>query len=300
MASSQTCAICIEEAPPCQAVRLVCHHGWYCTDCIRKHCEARIEAGAVEVRCPECGMQVSERHLRLLLPARDVDRLLSRSLGGAAGLRHCPTPDCPNIVAMEEGDSTFRLDCLICKKDSCLKCLAQPYHHGQTCEEHAGQKKKFEEDDTKRKRKRKAERSEQDEDDMSSFLRWMEDTGTKPCPGCSTAISKQNLQKQRSQSEECHKMVCRNCGTRFCFKCLTVLTPTSTCGCTGNEHGFINPKTGKFMAHLSKKALSVRAPAQSSARPQSGNGKGRPGRGSQGQPSQLEGRLPRHSHDGNK
>jgi len=67
------------------------------------------------------------------------------------------------------------------------------------------------------------------------------------------AVSKQNLDKQQSQYQECHKMICRNCNTKFCFKCTKVLTDTFNCGCSINAHGFVNPFSGKRMEHITKK-----------------------------------------------
>jgi hypothetical protein len=89
-----------------------------------------------------------------------------------------------------------------------------------------------------------------EEDSEESFRKWMEETGTKQCPQCGMAVSKENLRRQRSQYAECHKMLCRNCGIRFCFNCLTRLTATKTCGCSRKEHGFIDPRTGKRLPHM--------------------------------------------------
>ena len=38
------------------------------------------------------------------------------------------------------------------------------------------------------------------------FEKWMEETGTKQCPQCRMAVTKQNLERQRTQYQECHKM----------------------------------------------------------------------------------------------
>merc|ERR1712190_88608 len=83
-----------------------------------------------------------------------------------------------------------------------------------------------------------------------SLRRWMRRTGTKQCPQCKMGVSKEDLANQNSQRKECHKMLCRHCGIRFCFKCLDVLTDTYTCGCSINRHGFVNPETGEFISHL--------------------------------------------------
>jgi len=238
------CKICYCDTSPWRSVRLACGHGWYCAQCMLRHAEARLDVGASCITCPECSTPLAERELRKLLPTETIDRLLARSLeqavSSAADIRACPTPNCPMRVALEEGDvSRFR--CTICKKDSCLRCGRQPFHRGLTCEEYAEKLKS-------NTRAAKKERKEEE-----SLKQWMEETGTKQCPTCRMGVSKQNLAKQNTQYSECHKMNCRNCGTKFCFKCLSVLTDSYTCGCTIDAHGFIDSVTGKIVKHLKKR-----------------------------------------------
>merc|ERR1739841_322711 len=120
--------------------------------------------------------------------------------------------------------------------ESCWLCGTQPYHEGKTCAQHAKSKKR--------------DRSQRDED--RSFMEWMEATGTQQCPTCKMAVTKEKLEGQTEQRSECHKMMCRNCGTKFCFKCLKILTDTFTCGCTKNKHGFIDPITGELVKHFKR------------------------------------------------
>lgn len=62
-------------------------------------------------------------------------------------------------------------------------------------------------------------------------------------------------------------MMCRSCGTKFCFSCSALLTETYTCqwpkvsrkaswrgGCTQNGHNFVDPHSGKLVKHLKPKA----------------------------------------------
>ena len=46
--------------------------------------------------------------------------------------------------------------------------------------------------------------------------------GLKQCPGCGEGLQK--------ESETCHKMICRTCRARFCFRCLTRLESGSLFG----------------------------------------------------------------------
>ncbi|CAK9043256.1 unnamed protein product, partial [Durusdinium trenchii] len=242
---ADVCKICCCDTSPWHSVRLACSHGWYCASCMLRHAEARLEMGAASITCPECSSILAERDLRKLLPTETIDRLLARSLEQAVScaedIRACPTPNCPMRVAMEEGGTT-RFKCTMCKKESCIQCGRQPFHRGLTCEEYA----------EKMRNNTKAAKKERQADQL--FEQWMEETGTKQCPRCRMAVTKQNLDRQQTQYSECHKMSCRNCGTRFCFKCLAILTDTYTCGCTIDAHGFINPVTGKIVKHLKKKA----------------------------------------------
>lgn len=242
----ETCLICYNDAPPLRAVRLRCHHGWYCAQCILRHAEARLEQGHATVVCPECGVELAERELRKMLPTEVIERLLARSLeqvvSSTSDLWACPTPNCPMRVALEEGEIP-RLKCTLCNKVSCLRCGRQPYHRGRTCEE-------FAEYQRSTRQNKKDMLKQQDEE---SLRKWLEETGAKQCPTCRMAITKQNLGNQSTQYSECHKMFCRNCNTKFCFKCLTVFTDTVTCNCTRKEHGFVDPRTGKRVAHQVRK-----------------------------------------------
>merc|ERR1719352_1264769 len=91
----------------------------------------------------------------------------------------------------------------------------------------------------------------------------MEETGAKQCPGCKMAVTKLDIKQQATQKAECHKMLCRNCNTRFCFKCLAILTDTYTCGCTKDKHGFVDPDTGKYLKHLKQKTTRRSSVSQS-------------------------------------
>jgi hypothetical protein len=241
--ATETCGICFNDVKKGKAVRLGCRHGWYCGSCMVKHAEARVEVGAAFVACPECVAPIAECNLRRLVPPEIIERLLARSLEQAvsatADLWACPTPNCPMRVSLEEGEEP-RLRCTTCKKESCLRCGAQPYHKDMSCEEYAAQNQSR----AKGSAKAKAE---------ASFRKWMNKTGTKQCPTCKMAITKQNLDKQHSQYQECHKMMCRNCNTKFCFKCEKVLTDNFNCGCSIEAHGFVNPFSGKRMEHIRKK-----------------------------------------------
>lgn len=242
-AQEETCQICFNDVPSGTAARLACRHGFYCSECLRRHAEARIDAGQIDVPCPECTTKVQERDLRRLLPAPLVERLLSRSLERAVSsiddLRACPTPNCTMRVVVGDNENG-RLNCPTCRKTSCVHCGVQPYHRGLTCAAAAQRIKRGSAGDVERQAR--------------LFQQWMSNTGTKRCPQCHAAVSKQNLMNQETQHSECHKMICLNCSARFCFKCCALLTDTFSCGCSSGLHGFIDPKTGKRLAHRAGEA----------------------------------------------
>jgi len=230
--STEMCTLCCDDVPSSKAVRLRCHHGWYCVQCMERYVEARLDNGTVLQNCPECQLEVVERDLKRIISDSLMDRLLTRSLEQAVAstqdLRPCPTPNCLMRVALEPEDSG-QFKCPECELECCLRCGAQPYHKRLTCEKYA-------------------ERSRKDRKD--SLQQWMEETGAKQCPSCKMGVTKNDLENQNTQISECHKMLCRNCGTCFCFKCLALLTAEYTCGCTIDEHGFVDPFTGKYVGHL--------------------------------------------------
>lgn len=254
-----TCNICCEQILPMAAVRLGCSHGWYCLDCVGRHAEARLAVGSANVNCPECCTPIAERDLRMMLPKKFVERLLARSLEQAVSsvsdLWACPTPNCAMRVALEEGDEP-RLQCTICKKESCLRCGCTPYHKDMTCEEHA--------------KKLRAQGRTEDED---ALRRWMQETGTKCCPQCGMGVTKQNLAKQNTQYQECHKMMCSNCSTRFCFKCCAILTDNFSCGCSIDAHGFWDHNKGTRVGHLEVPRPAKRGHAAAVAVATKGNSK---------------------------
>jgi len=229
---SQTCEICCHTVTASAAVRLPCLHGWYCDDCVLKYCEAQLRDGVLQITCPECRDPIHEHVLRSIVPHSVLDRLLEHSLeqavAASSDLVACPTPDCPMRVALHEGDK-INFSCQVCCKTSCLRCRKQPYHLGMTCEAAADSASSVAEPDN----------------GESCLFQWMAATGTKQCPKCRMPVSKENLHNQTTQRSECHKMWCRCCGTRVCFKCLAVLTRNYSCGCTKDIHSFVNPYTGR-------------------------------------------------------
>eukprot|EP00930_Biecheleria_cincta_P028749 TRINITY_DN20044_c0_g1_i1.p1 TRINITY_DN20044_c0_g1~~TRINITY_DN20044_c0_g1_i1.p1 ORF type:complete len:469 (-),score=87.24 TRINITY_DN20044_c0_g1_i1:247-1653(-) len=253
------CSICCCPAELREAVRLQpCGHGWYCITCVQRTVDAKLEDGIClsSLTClePSCGYQLTERVLRALLTRAQIDCLHRRDLEAAVAsssdLRPCPTPDCPNRVALEDGTEP-RLLCSFCGKEHCLLCSASPYHEGKSCEEHLAEVR--------------ASSAAGGEDNEEQFVQWMREVGAKQCPTCQMVVTKQNLEQQATQNAECHKMICRGCMTKFCFNCRAILTDSS-CGCTPANHGFIDPVTGGFVSHRVPRPVPVAPKAKPKAR----------------------------------
>jgi hypothetical protein len=258
----ETCAICCVIAQPTKAVQLACQHGWYCDECMKKYAESRLSAGDVSLTCPRCREPIQDYILKNFplirefmsknILARFHDRSLKKAIATEPSLFNCPTPDCNFCVSLDDNEEPWLQNCPKCGKGSCLRCSAQPYHEGVSCQAHSLR--------SKSPRQQCAE---------VSIKTWMDKTGTKQCPQCRMGITKEDLSKQRTQETECHKMMCQQCHTRFCFKCLTVLTDTFTCGCTMDAHGFVNPVTGSFVAHLAEHAVAAPSNPSASSRSRS-------------------------------
>jgi len=240
------CSLCCMDVEPGDAVCLSCSHGWYCRGCLERYAQARLNEGAVDCSCPECREPVPDHVLKKILPedviVRFHARSISRAVASSSNLHTCPTPNCGVCFEIDEGDDFHLRKCIKCKKGSCLRCGAQPYHNGLTCQEHAAKM-------AKARGKVKVQASD------VSLWRWMRRTGTVQCPQCKMGVSKEDLASQQTQRKECHKMMCRGCMTKFCFKCLTILTDEYSCRCSIQEHGFVNPFTGRRINHLKAKAV---------------------------------------------
>ena len=74
----------------------------------------------------------------------------------------------------------------------------------------------------------------------SELLERLSRLAVKQCPGCGEGVQK--------ESETCHKMICRSCRARFCFRCLSRLEYFN-CACSGAEHRFVDPVSGEILPH---------------------------------------------------
>ena len=229
-----SCGICCDDSNTSVAC-LPCGHGPYCGDCVQSYASAKLASGSSQLPCPEdgCDKSVPDHLLRGFFGLAEelIDKFHQRSIaeaiGAATDLYACPTPDCSMVIEMLPSPCApvLKFECTMCGVSSCLRCGHQPYH---------------------------------DSDDSicspcaldDSLASWVAQVGAKRCPQCHAVVTKHGLENQTGETDECHKMICRNCSTRFCFKCLTLLMGgNKPCNCTDPEHGFAHPETGDFVAH---------------------------------------------------
>merc|ERR1712151_292115 len=85
-----------------------------------------------------------------------------------------------------------------------------------------------------------AGRVQPSEEDLGLRSGQLAKLGAKRCPACGTGMQK--------DVETCHKMICRTCRAKFCFRCLARLEYFN-CGCTAAEHRFVYPIDGRTVAH---------------------------------------------------
>lgn len=245
-----TCPICYNRADSGQAVALPeCGHS-FCITCFQMYIQNQVQNGKANMLvCPmaftECDQFISQYVLEEVLDADDLEKVQrcrrTSFVMENKDYHHCPTPDCSNILFWKEehGGPTVA-DCFECKKSSCLKCGASPYHVNQTCDEWR---------ETVRQRQLIIQRRLQrlnyhhpvdrsrageslNHDFEATGDESMRRLGIRICRRCGSGVQ---------LSGGCLKLKCR-CGYRFCFQCGA---ENAQCGCTPSHHGFTDNITGQ-------------------------------------------------------
>jgi hypothetical protein len=94
-------------------------------------------------------------------------------------------------------DMNDKLHCGTCDTEWCKKCLCSPYHDGQTCIEY--------------------ENVSANTDISRYVLEKISIQEMKYCPGCKVPIEK--TKNEHGKFVSCNKMVCENCGIKWCWLC---------------------------------------------------------------------------------
>lgn len=237
------CPICFTRADSGTALTLpVCQHS-FCIDCFQQYFRAKVGDGKADrITCPwtakdeikPCGTVIEKEVLKELLDAEEQKKFERHSQSAFvmthAEYHHCPTPDCENVVYYKEGPPI--VDCFKCKRVSCLKCSASPYHHGRTCE----QWKEWRRERERRWRPPTIDRSRAGEENRYEFggtcaIAAAAGLRIRTCRRCGNGVE---------LADGCLKLKCR-CGYRFCFECGS---ENAQCSCTPANHGFTDNVTG--------------------------------------------------------
>ena len=106
----------------------------------------------------------------------------------------CPNKSCGQIIAIDKNIKKRMIQCLTCRSTWCCYCFTFPYHHGQSCLEY-----EIKNTDTKN----------------GKYIQKMNKNGVlKFCPICKTPTIK---------SYGCNKMICYECGIKWCWLCETCI-----------------------------------------------------------------------------
>lgn len=191
---NSTCEICIEPMSFSEKKFTPCDHP-FCSDCMIKYIDAKLEDNISEIPCPALGCKQLLDPLtcqNLIAPhlfLRWCD-VLCESAVMSLERSYCPNRNCSALVVNEcrRGKAVKKTTCPNCKRIFCFQCML-PWHAGLRCEE-------------------SRELSGEDADFVFGVLakrrKW------KRCPRCRHFVERVNgcvIIKCR-----CHAQFCYNCG----------------------------------------------------------------------------------------
>lgn len=119
----------------------------FCAKCVKKHAEARVDGGQINVTCllDECPTLVSDRQLSSLLSSAMMEILARRQVEAAippSEIVYCPFKDCSAfLMKPTAGPSTSAhlpavcVECEVCHRAFCMNCMV-PWHGDKGCGEY--------------------------------------------------------------------------------------------------------------------------------------------------------------------
>ena len=174
-----------------------CQHR-FCRPCWHSYLDAaHQEMPLIRATCPQhnCNMRIGPRTLRALdrtdLSMSWNQSLLAQFVEMDDCYRQCPGPDCTMIIhsAAHNKEKSLNVVCSRCETSFCFGCGEQP-HLPAACDELQMWNQVVA---------------------QSSF--WIQ-KNSKPCPTCQVPVEK---------NEGCNHMKCTQCGTDYCWLCLSPL-----------------------------------------------------------------------------
>ena len=200
-----TCPICLCEVE--DGYRLEsCNHE-FCRGCLVEQCESAIKnpGTSFPMLCAHegCEARILVVDLRSLLLTEKMEELFRASLesfveSSCGKYRFCPSPDCPSVYQVAQGEDPGRpFACGACCVETCTRCHLEN-HPFLSCEMY----KEF------------------NRDPDLSLKEWMMDkANVKHCPACRLTIEK---------TDGCNHIECR-CGVHICWLCVVHFTSSEDC-----------------------------------------------------------------------
>lgn len=184
---SQICGICLESKEVDQMFTIESCNHIFCTDCIIKHIETKIQENLSTVSCPglDCKEILEPDACRSVIPKHVLtawDGLICESMIMDSQKFYCPFKNCSAMLVKDSNEVIRESECPICRRLFCAQCRT-PWHSGIECAEFQS----LNEDERER------------EDLMLRNL--AEANNWKRCPRCKFYVEK---------NEGCLHMTCRS------------------------------------------------------------------------------------------